>query len=215
MSDFRDVIFGVIDEKLRPMDGGTLGYVMRQIAVELADALYEKLSQQRTRCVYCGTTIEGGPGGYHDLLGREVCPADSPSTFHEAALQASTPVTGDPASSDTVADGSDEMAPDYGDAGLNGWAAAMREVDPHFDCRQERAGLRAEVEALKAALGAVDHENFLCLRQNVPHNSTLHDDTGERLYWVDDEDGETLLLTAKSDAIDLIEAAWALLGGQQ
>lgn len=38
------------------------------------------------RCHYCGVELRGGPGGWHDQSGREVCPStDSPTTFHEPA----------------------------------------------------------------------------------------------------------------------------------
>jgi hypothetical protein len=67
------------------------------------------------------------------------------------------------------------------------------------------------IEALRGVLAAIDHENWLCLRPNVPHGDALHDDRGERVFFVDDEDGVTLLLAAKPDAIDVIEAAAALL----
>jgi hypothetical protein len=34
-------------------------------------------------CTYCGEPIYGGPGCYHDVKGRENCPARRVAEFHE------------------------------------------------------------------------------------------------------------------------------------
>lgn len=75
------------------------------------------------------------------------------------------------------------------------------------------AGLRAEVEALKAALAAIDEGDFI--RVWAGPTGGLYNASRQQVFFVDDDEGEMLLLAAKSNALDLIEAARALLGGQQ